>query len=335
MTRNLIVAAALLLSATTANGQNFENTGDKPFSHLAVGVTLGTTGVGVDVSAPLTDFLNVRTGFEVMPHFERTMTFGIQSFGSDGEISNTRFEKMASFLESFTGYHADSEVDMIGKPVMWNYKLLFDIFPFRNKHWHITAGFHWGPKKVAEAVNSLDDAPSLSAVNMYNHLYYIADQDLNHDNLIPLIDHNGYEMYLDPTIEDKLLEIGWVGIGLGTYTHDVVDADGNIVHHEGDVYRMTPDGNSKVTCEVHTNSFKPYLGFGYDGQLLKKDKTVRIGFDCGLMFWGGTPSVVTHDGTDLAKDVTGIGGKVGSYVDFIDGLKVFPVINLRVTKTIF
>ena len=41
------------------------------------------------------------------------------------------------------------------------------------------------------------------------------------------------------------------------------------------------------------------------------------------MFWGGTPEVVTHDGTDLAKDVENIGGKVGDYVRFVKSLKVY------------
>jgi hypothetical protein len=44
---------------------------------------------------------------------------------------------------------------------------------------------------------------------------------------------------------------------------------------------------------------------------------------------------MTHEGIDLAKDVEDIGGKVGSYVKFVKGIKVYPVINLRITRTIF
>jgi hypothetical protein len=53
------------------------------------------------------------------------------------------------------------------------------------------------------------------------------------------------------------------------------------------------------------------------------------------MFWGGTPRIYTHDGTDLSKDVENIEGKVGTYVDLLKAFKVFPVLNVRITKTIF
>ena len=53
------------------------------------------------------------------------------------------------------------------------------------------------------------------------------------------------------------------------------------------------------------------------------------------MFWGGTPDIITHDGTHLSKDVINIGGKVGDYVDLIKGVKAFPVLNLRITRRLF
>jgi hypothetical protein len=53
------------------------------------------------------------------------------------------------------------------------------------------------------------------------------------------------------------------------------------------------------------------------------------------MFWGGTPRIYTHDGTDLSRDVENIGGKVGTYVDIVKAFKVFPVMNVRFTRTIF
>ena len=70
-------------------------------------------------------------------------------------------------------------------------------------------------------------------------------------------------------------------------------------------------------------------------RLIKGNDKLKVSFDCGLMFWGGTPSIVTHDGTDLANDVENIKGKVGDYVDLIKGVKAFPVLNVRFTHTIF
>lgn len=321
------------------------------FKHLDLGVTLGTTGVGIDIATPLIKDVQLRTGVEIMPHFEKNLHFDIQSFNADGEITQTRFDRMSERLENFMGYKADAEVEMVGKPIFWNFKLLFDIFPFRNKHWHITAGFHWGPKNIAEAVNALSDAPSLVAVNIYNNIYDRVSQ--------------GLPIYGDITLggddAEAIIQNGRMGIHVGDYkdqyltatypatdengdyiddanggyvmvTEDVLDANGNRIPLP---YLMTPDADCTVSAKVTTNSFKPYLGFGYDGRLLKNDDRYRIGFDAGLMFWGGTPNIITHDGTNLSKDVTGISGKVGSYVDLISGVKAFPVLNLRITRRLF
>lgn len=347
--------AATATASTTTTASATATTkitdGAKAFRHLELGVTLGTTGIGVDAATPLGSRVKLRTGLEVMPHFERTLHFGIQSFGDDGlAISESRFDRMADFLEAFTGYRASSQVDMIAKPTMWNFKLLVDIYPFRNKHWHLTAGFHWGPSKIGEALNAQYHTPSLFAVNMYNHLYYIADQDYNHDNMIPLYTlGNGIEAFLDPQLERKLIETGRMGIHLGDYvdqymTKTVVDADGNeteefVLDADGNKipkpYRMEPNAESEVSAKATTNSFKPYLGFGYEGRLTRKDDGLKVGFDCGLMFWGGTPQVITHDGTNLTHDVRNIGGQVGDYISLLKGFKVFPVVNLRISKTLF
>ena len=96
-----------------------------------------------------------------------------------------------------------------------------------------------------------------------------------------------------------------------------------------------PDENSMVKAWAYANRIKPYVGFGYGGRLLKKDDSWHVSFDCGAMFWGGVPKVVTHDGTDLVNDVRNIPGKVGDYVDIIKNFHVFPVLNLRLTKRLF
>jgi hypothetical protein len=343
MSKNTILCVLFTLCATagaaqsystTPTWQNSRQTAPRPLEEMDLGVTLGTTGIGVDISTPLSDMFRLRTGFEIMPRIEKTITFEIMSFDQYGNITPTQFDKMSQTLEMFTGYKADSRVDMVGKPTYWNFKLLVDVYPFRNKHWHITAGFHWGTSKIAEAINSMDESPTLFSVNMYNRMFDIADQDINHDNMIPLFTFaDGQEIYLDPDVEKKLLATGQMGIQLGYYSHDITDEEGNVIHKDGDPYRMVPDDNCTVTAKVHANAFKPYLGFGYEGRLFKRDNSYKIGFDCGAMFWGGTPSIITHDGTDLAKDVRDIEWLPGDYINFIKGFKVFPVLNLRITKT--
>ena len=372
MKRTLILLASVLVPLTTTWAQleitPAKTDKVKPFQHLDLSLTTGSTGLGFDVSMPLNDMFSLRAGYATMPHFSHTMHFGVQ-VGEDPATSQSKFERLAGLLEDFTGNKVDNVVDMIGQPTYWNWKLLVDIKPLRNKHWHFTAGVFAGNSQIAKAVNSIEDMPSTMAVNIYNNLYYKALRDE------PFIEYGEMSIY-NANIAEKFKSYGKMSIHLGDYKHDVyydedvyadedmivgneeegikiyfegdlmyhgsnwVDEDGvehgpDIKYHKGDAYRVTPDDNSMLRAWVYAKRFKPYLGFGYGGRLLKKDPSWQVSFDCGAMFWGGTPQVVTHDDTDLVNDVENIRGKVGRYVDIIQKFKVFPVLNLRITKRIF
>lgn len=332
-TMKRITFSIALLCAT-----NFSATAQdtKPFGNLDLGVTLGTTGIGFDVAMPVHDMVKLRTGFEFMPRFNMDLNFGVESFGEDGIPTGSSIDRMSEVLYGLTGFKVDQNITMKTKPTMWNFKFLVDVYPFKNnKHWHVTAGFHWGPSKIGEAVNAIEDSPSLFAVGMYNHLYDVAYQDWVLGIPTPIITTNTTgPVYMDPMIEKQLTSMGQMGIPLGTFTHDMTDAYG-VEHKQGDTYYMEPNENSMVYADATTNSFKPYVGFGYEGRLIKGNDDYHIGFDAGVMFWGGTPSIITHEGVNLSKDVENIGGKVGDYVKFVKGVKAFPVLNLRITRTIF
>lgn len=331
--KKIILSAALLFSFIGLKAQqNFT----KPFGHLDLGITLGTTGLGFDVAMPVHDMVKLRTGFEVMPRFNYNMHFNVESFDDTGMPTSSTIDRMSEVLYGLTGFKVDQNVTMKAKPTMWNFKFLVDVYPFKNnKHWHFTAGFHWGPSKIAEAVNAQEDSPSLFAVGMYNHLWDVAYQDWIEGIPTPIIDtETTGPVFMDPQIEKQLVAMGRMGIPLGKFTHDMTDANGN-EHKKGETYYMEPNENSMVYADARTNSFKPYLGFGYEGRLIKNNDKYHIGFDAGIMIWGGTPSIMTHEGVNLAKDVEDIGGKVGDYVDLVKGCKVFPVLNLRITRTIF
>ena len=328
-----ITFSIALLCATTFSATAQDT---KPFGNLDLGVTLGTTGIGFDVAMPVHDMVKLRTGFEFMPRFNMDLNFGVESFGEDGIPTGSSIDRMSEVLYGLTGFKVDQNITMKTKPTMWNFKFLVDVYPFKNnKHWHVTAGFHWGPSKIGEAVNAIEDSPSLFAVGMYNHLYDVAYQDWVLGIPTPIITTNTTgPVYMDPMIEKQLTSMGQMGIPLGTFTHDMTDAYG-VEHKQGDTYYMEPNENSMVYADARTNSFKPYVGFGYEGRLIKGNDNYHIGFDAGVMFWGGTPSIITHEGVNLSKDVENIGGKVGDYVKFVKGVKAFPVLNLRITRTIF
>ena len=98
---------------------------------------------------------------------------------------------------------------------------------------------------------------------------------------------------------------------------------------------MTPDDDDMVKADMKVNAFKPYIGVGYEGRLVKGNDRLTVAVDGGIMLWGGKPSLITHDGTDLIHDVEGITGKVGSYVDVMSKLSVYPTLSVRFAYTIF
>ena len=317
----------------------------KYWRHLEVSASLGTTGVGIDVSTPVYDNVCLRTGFSYTPRFEVPMTFGIQ-VGNDPATSASKFAKMSSVLHDLTGNPVTDHVEMIGKAKMWNWNLLVDVYPLKqNKHWRVTAGFFLGPSNVAEAFNKTESMASLVAVsiynNMYNKLHGKTKKELYQLNLIDLsvLGESYADIKLDYNLLLKLQQgfdaAGRMGVHLGTYVRDVVDENGNVIHKKGDSYLMTPDEDNMVKADMKVNAFKPYIGFGYEGRLIKGNDRLNVGVDAGIMLWGGKPSLLTHDGTDLINDVDGITGKVGDYVDIMSSMPVFPVANVRFTYTIF
>ena len=337
----IFLLAAAMMTSVSISAQIDKQPWGK-FNHLNVGVTLGTTGLGVEASMPINNYLWVRSGLSFMPRMEVPMTFEIQ-VGDDPKTSKAKFNRMSSALESFTGKPVSDNVYMTGKAKMWNWNVLFDIYPFQqNLHWRVTAGFFLGPSNVAEAFNQTESMASLVAVDIYNNVYdKLHGKSKRELAGVKLIDLGpGYEdVYMDLNMLLRMQEMfdnaGRMGLYLGDYSHDITDEDGNVIHKKGDPYVMTPDDDHMVKADMKVNAFKPYIGFGYDGRLVKGNDRLHVGFDAGIMFWGGKPCLYAHDGTDLINDVENITGKVGDYVDMMSKLVVYPVANVRFTYTIF
>lgn len=313
------------------NSANIDAKDNGFFNHLDVAVSAGTTGLGIDVATPLGEYARLRTGITYMPKIEMSTNFRVQvgdsldkKYDTQGNKLQTKFDKLSGYLKAIVGYEVDDEVEMLCTASYFNFKLLVDVFPFPNKNWHVTTGFFAGPSEIAKAVNATEEMPSLLSVSMWNMLYQKAwDYE-------PIYG----EVYMPLELEDKLIEYGKMGFHAGNYTHDGIDSKGN-PYKKGDKNMMVPDEkNGTVKASIKVNRFKPYVGFGYGGAI-SKDKLTRLSFDAGVMFWGGTPSIITHDGIDLAHDVESIRGKLGRYVDTAKFFKVFPMVEIRLSRRIF
>lgn len=303
------------------------------FNHLDVAVTAGTTGLGAELAMPVSDLVQLRAGFAVMPSVKIPMHFRVglkndPETDAEGNKIRTKFDKMSDMFEQITGYKITRNVTMYGRPSYYNAKLLADFFPFRNKKWFLTAGFYYGNSEIARAYNSYEVMRGLAAVCMYNHMHdkVVAGEsimDITVSDVDISYSFNDPDDDFQVMITDKFKQYGRMGIHLGNFKDD------------DSPYYTYPNENAMVEAKIKANRFKPYLGFGYGREVPQTDKLYNFSFECGFMLWGGTPEIITHDGVDLAKEVYGIRNDVGSYVRFIKGIKVFPVLNLRISRRIF
>ena len=283
------------------------------FTGLDAAFTLGTTGIGLELQTPVTKWTRLRLGFDGIPPVHVGMSFPISTY-AEGKVEDN-FDKIQKFMYDMTGDEMRDNVRMTGKPLMGNFKFLVDVFPFKNRHWHLTAGFFLGPKKIASALNDKDDTNSLVAMNVYNRFYN-------------RLKEHGYDeepvfgdIYLSPETYKELMTYGNVGVHLGDYKN-------------GTPYYMYPAKNGTVSAKAYANAFKPYIGFGYSGAI-DKEKRWNVGFEAGAMFWGGAPDVISHDGVNITKDLVNVRGKVGDYVDLMKGLAVYPAVSFKISYTIF
>lgn len=94
-------------------------------------------------------------------------------------------------------------------------------------------------------------------------------------------------------------------------------------------YLLTPDSEGRINGRLKVQKARPYVGIGIGRGVPKR----RIGFkfDIGCVFWG-KPSVYCNDEEILDTDVDGDGGKI---LKLATKIKVYPVLNFRVSGKIF
>lgn len=289
--------------------------------------------MGVEGAFRLKPMWRLRAGFDWTPPVKVPMHFSIGTF-KDGAINSGNFDRLQELMYKMTGVEVDQTVDMRGKPQMYNFKFLVDFYPWADKGWRVTAGVFAGNHHVASAINTMEEMPSLLAVAMYNRMYEaVMDPSFEDTQIIDGV-------YIDPDVIAQLREKfeahGKMGIMVGDFKSD------------GKPYIMYPDKDGMVKANGYVNRVKPYLGIGYDSRLRHGASRWTLGFDAGVLFWGGSPDIYTsswttvdgklqmvdQDGVNLTKDVTNIRGNAGSWMRTIRHFKVWPVLSFRIAYTL-
>lgn len=318
--RKYIIACLILCSAITAEAQYipaFQKdaiirkdpgmsywTKGNSFKHLELSLTLGTSGVGLDVAVPVSQIVQVRIGYDYMPQFKKQLRMNLagggeaaRQYNGQGNRIKTKFDKIQQYLYEETGMEIDDHILLTGQLSMHNLKALVDVYPFKyNKHWHFTAGVYYGPAQVAKSEVADESVTTLSLMESYNREYEDASSS------------------------------------------DAIKSYGRLSLYPGDKNRkpclVDPADDGSVNISVKTNAVKPYLGVGYTGRLISSRDDWKVSAELGVWIWGGAPKQRMHDGTSL-PDLSNIPGALGDYVKVINYLKVYPVLNVRFAKTIF
>lgn len=133
--RRIVMMAIMCLVFATSGFAQFKR---GVFNHLGVNVGVGTEGIGFGVAAPLTNFLEVEAGMNVMPGFNLSADVDVEAQGSlnvNGvavPIPNSTVNAKADFSRT-TG------------------NLKANVYPFgKNSKFFVAAGFSFGGSKIAK-----------------------------------------------------------------------------------------------------------------------------------------------------------------------------------------
>jgi hypothetical protein len=102
------------------------------FDHLSLGVTLGTTGLGFDVAAPVTEYLQLRAGYDILSGLKYKEDIDYRAKGQPTK-----------------------KTEVEGKLHLGAAKLLLDIFPSRTVPFRFTTGFYLGTDEIIKAENTI------------------------------------------------------------------------------------------------------------------------------------------------------------------------------------
>ena len=155
-------------------------------NHLSVGAEVGTMGWGVDISMPITPFVDVQAGYSMLPKVTFSTSIGLN--------------------KAFPG--VDYKIPVKGETLMKNGKLLVNVMPIPHlSSFHVTVGAYIGPDEIMGMYNK----ESLLFISEYNAMFPDNKIGLALGDYLLEPDANGY-------INGKLKVFTakpYVGIGIG------------------------------------------------------------------------------------------------------------------------
>ena len=181
---SLMTCMLLATSPAMAEGkQNFFTrqcvSDRKWFNHIDVAGTIGTSGLGFDISVPMSEWAQLRVGGVWMPYFHFDPSFGVEvAEDLPEDMQGERFQHISDMMTNLLGTKPELRVKMEGDLSMSNFKCLVDIFPIKkNRNFHVTVGFYYGGTNLITAGVSQYSMRNLTAIGALNSLYKKALSD--------------------------------------------------------------------------------------------------------------------------------------------------------------
>lgn len=310
-----ILSIILLLSSfTTVNAESILRKVQSRgyFTHIEGAFTAGTTGLGFDVGFPLQEWGRLRIGGVWRPRGHYSDEYAVHV------KDEAQWEQFGALMSIFIGVQPEKYVEMEGKSSMNNFKLLVDFFPIKkHRNFHITVGFFLGNSNFVEAMNTSRGSNTVAAIKSYNTLLQraINGEDIDFSVLgLSLNKSDSKKLY------EKLIDMEEVTIPLGERT----DANSNKT-----VVNATINDKDVIEITAKVNSFKPYIGAGYELPITK-DKRTKIGIDAGILIWGGKPKVEAFEGLSNVA-----GHNTEGYLKSADKYSVYPEASIRISQRIW
>jgi len=151
MKKTILTLSMLLLSFSSTYAQE-----NKVFNHIGLGLGVGTTGITIDLAAPVTKYLDIRAGMDIMPSFKYGTSLDLNISESDREKAKQ------------AGHTVPNSIDVEGDNTSGSFHFMLDLFPFKGSSFHITAGAYiWQRIKIINVYNKYDK--DLAEVVAYNN----------------------------------------------------------------------------------------------------------------------------------------------------------------------
>ena len=143
-TKFFSLVCALLLGAAFSSASAQSDNGVKMglFNHLSVGVSASTLGYGFDIAMPVSPYLTLRGGVDIMPSI---------TFNTDVDVE----------VADFSYY---SSIDLEGDIKRTQTYVLSNIYPFKRSSFFLSAGAYFGGAKVVGAKGRTDDQDLLDKI---------------------------------------------------------------------------------------------------------------------------------------------------------------------------